>query len=218
TKQMGRWGNAEPRRAAELHARRSKSYAITQDTRRSSRILRAVCQSSLRKKRALSSIPGKLSWELPATAGCLDQYPIEGESHHGARNARVSADWRVTARSRNCTDSFRRSMRRAYSASLGQTRASQSRKIGKSDNTNTIAIHTPNQIQPPSRYFAKILFRSRTRPTASTMKNKTSGSYAETQTASAQAIPLMALHREVSSDRKLHSAQIAIVNRSINND
>src|SRR6266496_1649534 len=77
----------------------------------------------------------KLSCELPATPGCSDQYAIDGESHHGAKNGRFSDDCKLTARSRNRTDSFRCSVRRAYSASLGQSCVSQSRKIGKIDIT-----------------------------------------------------------------------------------
>src|SRR5437764_4780412 len=85
-------------------------------------------------------MPGRLSCELPAIPGCPDQYAIAGDSHQGARNACVSTDRRVPAISRNCTDSLRRSTRRAYSSSPGQSRASQSRNTGYNDNRN--ATHT----------------------------------------------------------------------------
>src|SRR6266508_2628105 len=63
---------------------------------------------------------------------------MDGESHHGARNARISDDCKLSARSRICTDSLRCSMRMANCASFGQSLSSQSRKIGKIDNTNAI--------------------------------------------------------------------------------
>src|SRR5438094_1654315 len=135
TKQSGRRGNAKPKIAEEFCATGSKSQVSTQVTLRFSRISRALRQSSQRKNRALSVIPDKLSCELPATPGCSDQYAIDGESHHGAKNGRFSDDCKLTARSRNRTDSFRCSIRRAYSASLGQSCMSQSRKIGKTDIT-----------------------------------------------------------------------------------
>ena len=83
---------------------------------------------------------------------------------------------------------------------------------------NAVAITSANQIQPLRRYFAKILFRSCTTLTASTIKNKTSDSYTETQIANAHAIPLIVPHRGAVLDRALHSVQIAIVSRSINTD
>src|SRR5260370_16929190 len=63
---------------------------------------------------------------------------MEGESHQGARNGCTSGDRKLTARSRICADSIRRSARTANCASFGQSRSSQSRKIGNIDNTNAI--------------------------------------------------------------------------------
>src|SRR5439155_9063692 len=63
---------------------------------------------------------------------------IEGESHHTARNGCTSRDRKSSASSRNCADSFRRSTRAANCVSFGQSRSSQSRKMGKIDNTNAI--------------------------------------------------------------------------------
>src|SRR4029077_8019496 len=102
------------------------------------RISRSSCKFSETKKRALSLIPSRLSCELPATPGCPDQYAIDGESHHGARNGCTSDDRKLSARSRICADSIRRSSRAANCASFGQSRSSQSRKIGNIDNTNAI--------------------------------------------------------------------------------
>src|ERR1700692_4015772 len=81
-------------------------------------------------------MPSRLSCELPATPGWPDQYAISGERHPGARNECVSDDIRFSASSRNSIDSFRCSMRRAYSDSLGQIFWSQSCRIGKIDNIN----------------------------------------------------------------------------------
>src|SRR3989440_1609495 len=83
-------------------------------------------------------MPFRLSCELPAIPGCPDQYAIEGESHHGARNGRVSDDCKLKARLRICTASSRCSMRLDNCVSFGQSLSSQSRKIGAIDNTNAI--------------------------------------------------------------------------------
>jgi hypothetical protein len=93
--------------------------------------LHASRQSSVPENRALSAIPFRLSWELPATPGCPDQYAIAGENHHSARTGRTSDDSKLIARSRNHTHSSRCSTRRAYSISFGQSRSSQSRGTGK---------------------------------------------------------------------------------------
>ena len=69
TRQSGCKGRGSFRIAAEFCATRSESYAKTHATRRFSRISRAFCKSSERKNRALSSIPLRLSCELPATPG-----------------------------------------------------------------------------------------------------------------------------------------------------
>src|SRR5437667_10589344 len=89
-------------------------------------------------------MPSRLSCELPAIPGCPDQYAIDGESHHGARNGRISDDRKLSAMSRNCTDSLRCSTRIASSASLGQSLSSQSRAIGKMDRKNAIQTAPPD--------------------------------------------------------------------------
>src|SRR6266480_2248080 len=132
--------------SAEFCATRSESYAKIHVTRWFSRICRAFRQSSERKNRALSAMPFKLSCELPAIPGCPDQYAIAGESHHGARNGRVSDDCKLSASSCSWADSLRRSTRRAISTSLGQSLSSQSRKIGKIDSTNAIQTAARNLI------------------------------------------------------------------------
>src|SRR5215471_6992646 len=91
-------------------------------------------------------MPERPSCELPATAGCPDQYAIDGESHHGARNGCTSGDRKLSARSRICTDSMRRSIRPAICDSFGQSRASQSRKIGNIDNATAIQTAAPDLI------------------------------------------------------------------------
>src|SRR5437899_1271680 len=103
-------------------------------------------------------MPSRLSCELPATPGCPDQYAISGESHHGARNECVSDDIRLSASSRNSIDSCRSSMRRAYSDSLGQIFSSQSRRIGKIDNTNATQTRARDLIgsSKPGSTIAKI--------------------------------------------------------------
>src|ERR1044071_4033008 len=83
-------------------------------------------------------MPSKLSCELPAIPGCPDQYAIDGESHHGARNGRISADRKLSARSRNCIDSRRCSRGGACCVSFGHSFSSHSRKIGKIDRKNAI--------------------------------------------------------------------------------
>jgi len=134
----GNAGTAWLKIAAEFCATRSESYAKTHSALWFSRIWRAFCQSSERKNCALSSMPSRLSCELPAIPGCPDQYAIDGESHHGARNGRISDDRKLSAMSRNCTDSLRCSTRKASSASVGQSLSSPSRKIGKIDRKNAI--------------------------------------------------------------------------------
>src|SRR5438876_8815307 len=124
--------------ATEFCATRSESYAKTHAALWFCRIFLAFCKSSERKNRALSSIPFRLSCELPATPGCPDQQAIDGESHHGARNGCTSRDCKLSASSRNCADSFRRSKRAANCVSFCQSLSSQSRKIGKIDSTNAI--------------------------------------------------------------------------------
>src|SRR5205807_9591678 len=116
----------------------SESYASTHVTLCSPRMTRAIPQSSARKKRALSPTPSRLSCELPATPGWPDQYAMDGEIHHGARNGCASDDFKLIARSRNCTDSSRCSTRRPYSVSFGQSRSSQSPRIGKIDKAKAI--------------------------------------------------------------------------------
>jgi hypothetical protein len=71
------------------------------------------------QKVACSAISFRLSWELPATPGCPDQYRNRRSKHHGATCGRTCADCKVIARSRNCTDSLRCSARSAYSISFG---------------------------------------------------------------------------------------------------
>src|SRR5260370_17309848 len=71
---------------------------------------------------------------------------MEGESHQGARNGCTSGDRKLTARSRICADSIRRSTRLTNCASFGQSRSSQSRKIGNIDNTNAIQTAAPDLI------------------------------------------------------------------------
>src|ERR1700747_1703006 len=83
-------------------------------------------------------MPFRLSCELPAIPGCPDQYAIDGESHHGARKGWTSEDRKLSARSRNCTDSLRCITRSASCASFGPSVSSQSRKIGKIDRENAI--------------------------------------------------------------------------------
>src|SRR2546423_12789660 len=66
-----------------------------------------------------------------------------GESHHGARNGFTSDDRKLNARSRICTNSLRCSTRVANCVSFGQSFSSQSRNIGKIDNTKAIQTARP---------------------------------------------------------------------------
>src|SRR5207237_8302810 len=75
-----------------------------------------------------------------------DQLAVEGESNHAARKGRLSGDCKLSARSRICADSLRCSTRQANCVSLGQSRSSQSRKIGKIDKTNAIQTAARNLI------------------------------------------------------------------------
>src|SRR5438093_998624 len=196
---------------------------------------RAVSQSWLTKKRALSAIPGMLSCELPATPGWPDQYAIAGESHHCARNERLSDERKFTANSCNRTDSLRCSILRTYSDSLGQSCASQSRKIGKSDTMKidhtrmrdrnnssqpgkASAKITTNTIQPVRRCGARKKSSCCNTAQPATSPNKISGSYSETQSAKPQAAPLTILHLVGCLNCSVHSAQIATITSKTTTD
>src|SRR4029453_14706419 len=118
-------------------------------------------------------MPSRLPCELPAIPRCLDQYAIDGESHHGARNGRISDDRKLSARSRNCTNSLRCSTRRARSASLGQSLSSQSRKIGKIDRENAIQTAPCDLIGSSKRGSAnaKIITKKNPHPPAQIARN-----------------------------------------------
>ena len=133
-------GAGTPSSAAEVAMTRSGASVTTYFTRRRDNCEAATTSSSERKKRAVSTDPGRLWCEVPPTMGCPLRRASAGEIHHGARTPPrvwVSRN-RAVCSSRAASSTF--SCCRARSAGAGKSRASQARATGQRLTRNTMPM------------------------------------------------------------------------------